>query len=84
MQNDMFSDEDRGGIDSFALFQSFFHSEMEIKLLKTLCNFYSYLGADKRHFILRSENKMFQFLTRSKEQNHLWLLPKTCLFMTQS
>lgn len=83
MQNDTFSDEGWGGIDSFPLFQSFFHSGMEIKLLETPWNFYNYLQAGKRHFVLRGEHKMFQFLTRFKEQNHLWFLPRVCLFIAQ-
>lgn len=83
MQNDSFSDEEQDRIDSFPLFQSFFHSGMEIKLLETPWNFGSYLWADKRHFILRSESKVFQFLFRCKGQTHLSFLPRLCLVIAQ-
>lgn len=41
---------------------------MEIKLLEIHCNFQNYLGTDKRHFKLRSENKIFQYFTGSLTQ----------------
>lgn len=68
MQSEIFGDEGWGGTDSFPLFQNFFHSIMEKKKKKLLefpCKFYNYFWAGKEHVILRSENKMFQFFTRS-------------------
>lgn len=55
------------GTDSFPLFQKLFHCKMEKqtkkKLLEIPCKFYNNLWAGKQHVILRSENKIFQFLT---------------------
>lgn len=45
------------------------------KLLESLCKLYNYFWAGKQHIILRSENKMFWFLTRSRKKDHLWLFP---------
>lgn len=68
MQNDTFSDEGRGGIDSFPLFQSFLHSRMEIKLLEIPCNFYNYLGADRHTSFWEVKTKWFSLAPDSRSK----------------